>query len=101
MTETVMDGKSLKKFLEDDQLWGKFIDERFAILDKSHTGKLTRSDLEPAISGVGKALGLPPMGSSPETDHIYTEVPIWLSLSPVLQYQDLLLDSIEWMSELS
>lgn len=74
MTETVMDGKSLKKFLENDQLWAKFIGERFAILDKDHTGKLTRSDLEPAISGVGKALGLPPMGSSPETDHIYTEM---------------------------
>jgi len=76
MTETVIDGKSLKKFLGDDQLWAKFIDENFANLDKSHTGKLTHSELEPAIAGVGKALGLHPMGSSPETDHIYTEVPI-------------------------
>jgi len=76
MAETVVDGKALKKFVGDDQLWTKFIDERFAKLDKSHTGKLTHSDLEPAIAGVGKALGLPPMGSSPETDHIYTEVPI-------------------------
>lgn len=76
MAETVTDGKALKKFVEDDQLWAKFVDERFAKLDKNHTGKLTHSDLEPAIIGIGKALGLPPMGDSPESDHIYTEVPV-------------------------
>lgn len=74
MAETVTDGKALKKFVEDDQLWAKFVDERFAKLDKNHTGKLTHSDLEPAIIGIGKALGLPPMGDSPVSDHIYTEM---------------------------
>ena len=69
-----MDEKSLKQFVENDQLWAKFVDERFAKLNKGHTGKLTHTELEPAISRVGKALGLPPMGSDPETDHIYTEV---------------------------
>ena len=75
MADTLMDGKSLKRFVEDDKLWAKFVDEKFAKLDKSHKGTLTHSDLEPAISGVGKALGLPPMGTDPESDHIYTEVP--------------------------
>ncbi|KAG0504941.1 hypothetical protein M758_N007000 [Ceratodon purpureus] len=74
MADTLMDGKSLKQFVENDQLWAKFVDERFAKLDKGHTGKLTHTDLEPAISGVGKALGLPPMGNDPETDHIYSEM---------------------------
>lgn len=70
-----MDGKSLKQFVENDQTWSKFVNERFAMLNKSHTGKLTHTELEPAIAGVGSALGLPPMGTDAETDHIYTEVP--------------------------
>jgi len=70
----MMDGKSLKQFVENDAEWAKFVNERFAKLDKSHKGKLTHSDMEPAISGVGKALGMPPMGTDPETDHIYTEM---------------------------
>jgi hypothetical protein len=72
---TIMDGKSLKQFVENDQTWSKFVNERFAMLNKSHTGKLTHTELEPAIAGVGSALGLPPMGTDAETDHIYTEVP--------------------------
>lgn len=76
-----MDGRSLKKFVENDQLWSKFVDEKFAKLDKGHTGKLKHSDLEPAISGVGKALGMPPMGKDPEADHIYSEVSIQNSMS--------------------
>jgi hypothetical protein len=71
---TVMDGKALKAFVENDQTWSKFVDEKFAALDKNHSGTLTQGDMEPAIAGVGKALGLPPMGTDPETDHIYTEV---------------------------
>lgn len=70
----MMDGKSLKQFVENDAEWAKFVDERFAKLDKSHKGKLTHTEMEPAISGVGKALGMPPMGTDPETDHIYTEM---------------------------
>lgn len=71
-----MDGKSLKQFVENDQTWSKFVNERFAMLNKSHTGKLTHTELEPAIAGVGSALGLPPLGTDAETDHIYTEVPL-------------------------
>jgi hypothetical protein len=69
-----MDGKSLKAFVENDKSWKAYVDEKFATLDKSHTGKLTHTELQPAIAAVGNALGLPPMGESPETDHIYTEV---------------------------
>ncbi len=73
-TNTFMDGKSLKAFVENDKSWKAYVDEKFATLDKSHTGKLTHTELQPAIAAVGNALGLPPMGESPETDHIYTEV---------------------------
>ena len=69
-----MDGKQLKQFVENNQVWTKFVNEKFANLDKGHTGKLTHTELEPAIQGIGKVLGLPPMGNDPETDHIYTEV---------------------------
>lgn len=74
MAGSLMDGKGLKRFVEDDKLWAQFVDDRFSKLDKNHNGKLTRTDLEPAISGVGKALGMPPMGTDPDTDHIYTEM---------------------------
>jgi hypothetical protein len=70
----VMDGKSLKAFVENDESWTTFVNQKFAALDKSHTGKLTRTELQPAIAAVGNALGLPPMGESAETDHIYDEV---------------------------
>jgi len=73
-TNTFMDGKSLKAFVENDNSWKAYVDEKFASLDKSHTGKLTHTELQPAIAAVGSALGLPPMGESPETDHIYTEM---------------------------
>jgi hypothetical protein len=73
-TNAFMDGKSLKAFVENDKSWKAYVDEKFATLDKSHTGKLTHTELQPAIAAVGNALGLPPMGESPETDHIYTEV---------------------------
>lgn len=80
MAESLMNGKGLKQFVEDDKLWAQFVDDRFSKLDKNHNGKLTHTDLEPAISGVGKALGMPPMGTDPGTDHIYTEVPFDLHL---------------------
>jgi len=70
----VMDGKSLKAFVENDESWTTFVNQKFAALDKSHTGKLTRKELQPAIAAVGNALGLPPMGESAETDHIYDEM---------------------------
>jgi hypothetical protein len=73
-TNAFMDGKSLKAFVENDKSWKAYVDEKFATLDKSHTGKLTHTELQPAIAAVGNALGLPPMGESPETDHIYTEM---------------------------
>ncbi len=70
----VMDGKSLKAFVENDESWTTFVNQKFAALDKSHTGKLTRTELQPAVAAVGNAIGLPPMGESAETDHIYDEV---------------------------
>jgi hypothetical protein len=70
----VMDGKSLKAFVENDESWATFVNLKFAALDKSHTGKLTHTELQPAVAAVGNALGLPPMGESAETDHIYDEV---------------------------
>lgn len=72
--EMMMDGKSLKAFVGNDQSWSRFVDEKFASLNTAHTGTLSHTELEPAIAGVGSALGLPPMGTDPETDHIYTEV---------------------------
>jgi hypothetical protein len=31
-------------------------------------------ELEPAVADIGAALGLPAQGSSPDSDHIYSEV---------------------------
>ncbi|EFJ19433.1 hypothetical protein SELMODRAFT_271381 [Selaginella moellendorffii] len=70
----VVDGSSIKALVEDKTAFARFVDGKFSALDASHTGDLTPQELKPAVLGIGGALGLPPQGSSPDTDPIYDQV---------------------------
>lgn len=71
---TVVDGSQIRELVENKEAFIRYVDEKFAELDKDNNGKLSPQELQPAISKIGIALGLPPLGSSPESDHIYEEV---------------------------
>jgi len=50
------------------------VDHKFQELDRDRDGKLSVKELKPAVADIGAALGLPAQGSSPDSDHIYSEV---------------------------
>ncbi|KAI5084597.1 hypothetical protein GOP47_0000766 [Adiantum capillus-veneris] len=70
----VMDGSNIKALVNDPHTFAQYVDDKFHTLDKTHNGKLSREELVPVALAIGNALGLPPKGSSPESDHIYDEV---------------------------
>eukprot|EP00250_Pteridium_aquilinum_P003232 c13548_g1_i1 orf=233-1315(-) len=70
----VMDGSSIKALVEDDNTFAHYAEDKFCTLDKNHHGKLSKEELLPVALAIGSALGLPPKGFSPETDHTYDEV---------------------------
>ncbi|KAJ7518604.1 hypothetical protein O6H91_20G000400 [Diphasiastrum complanatum] len=73
--QTVFDGSQIVHLVESDEAFSKFVDHKFAALDISpRDGGLSRQELQPAVSELGIALGLPPRGLSPDSDHIYDEV---------------------------
>lgn len=74
MTTKIIDGSNIKTLVEDKNAFAKYVDEKFKLLDKSHTGKLSKEELQPVVLAIGSALGLPPKSTSPESDHIYDEV---------------------------
>ncbi|KAG6543241.1 hypothetical protein Mapa_015492 [Marchantia paleacea] len=74
MAMTGMDGSRIKNFVESDRTFNAYVDKKFNALDTDHDGSLTQSELKPMVQSLGDALGLPPIGSSAETDHIYQEV---------------------------
>ncbi|KAI3447972.1 hypothetical protein Pfo_004637 [Paulownia fortunei] len=56
------------------RVFSNFVDHKFQELDADCDGKLSVKELQPAVADIGAALGLPDQGTSPESDHIYTEV---------------------------
>ena len=65
----------------NEEVFSSFVDHKFQELDRDRDGKLSLKELEPAVADIGAALGLPAQGSSPDSDHIYTEVRNISSLS--------------------
>jgi len=65
----------------NEEVFSSFVDHKFQELDRDRDGKLSLKELEPAVADIGAALGLPAQGSSPDSDHIYTEVSNISSLS--------------------
>ncbi|GLJ13681.1 hypothetical protein SUGI_0218090 [Cryptomeria japonica] len=73
-TGTVVDGSEIRQLVENKETFQRFVDEKFCELDKDKSGNLNVEELQPIVSNIGKALGLPSRGSSPDSDHIYEEV---------------------------
>lgn len=70
----VMDGSDIMKLVGNEAVFSNFVDHKFEELDIDQDGKLSVKELQPAVADIGVALGLPAQGSSPESDHIYSEV---------------------------
>ncbi|KAL3539049.1 hypothetical protein ACH5RR_002415 [Cinchona calisaya] len=70
----VMDGSDIMELVGNEKVFNNFVDHKFEELDRDCDGKLSVKELKPAVADIGAALGLPAQGSSPESDHIYSEV---------------------------
>lgn len=70
----VIDGSDIMELVENEKVFSNFADHKFQELDTDCDGKLSVKELQPAVKDLGAALGLPAEGTSPESDHIYTEV---------------------------
>lgn len=78
-----MDGSEIMRLVGNEEVFSSFVDHKFKELDKDHDGQLSVEELQPAVADIGAALGLPTKGTSPDSDHIYSEVSP-LSLIPLL-----------------
>jgi hypothetical protein len=70
----VLDGSDIMELVENEEVFSNFVDHKFQELDRDRDGKLSVKELQPAVADIGAALGLPAQGSSPDSDHIYSEV---------------------------
>lgn len=70
----VMDGSDIMELVENDKVFSNFVDHKFRDLDRDCDGHLSVKELQPAVADIGAALGLPPQGTSVDSDHIYAEV---------------------------
>lgn len=73
-SEQVMDGADIMELVENEKVFSNYVDHKFEELDRDCDGKLSVKELQPAVADLGAALGLPAQGSSPNSDHIYSEV---------------------------
>ncbi|KAF0915028.1 hypothetical protein E2562_033156 [Oryza meyeriana var. granulata] len=72
--EVVVDGSEIRKLVENKEAFGKFVEQKFRLLDTDGDGRLSVGELQPAVADIGAAIGLPARGSSAQADHIYSEV---------------------------
>jgi len=73
-TAEVLDGSDILKLVGNEKVFSKYVDHKFEELDTDRDGHLSVKELQPAVSDIGVALGLPARGSTPDSDHIYSEV---------------------------
>lgn len=70
----VVDGREIEELVENKAAFDTFVEHKFRELDLDRDGQLSVGELQPAVADIGTALGLPAHGSSPKSDHIYSEV---------------------------
>ncbi|KAL4572909.1 hypothetical protein LXL04_019697 [Taraxacum kok-saghyz] len=92
----VMDGSDIMELVENDKVFSNFVDHKFRDLDRDCDGQLSVKELQPAVADIGAALGLPPQGTSADSDHIYAEV-----LSEFTHGKDLKVSKSEFKKVLS
>lgn len=73
-TGQVLDGSEIMELVANNHVFSSFIDHKFHELDTDKDGKLSLKELHPAVADIGAALGLPPHGTSSDSDNIYSEV---------------------------
>lgn len=73
----VLDGSNIMELVGNKDVFSNFVNHKFQELDRDRDGKLSVNELKPAVSDIGAALGLPPKGTNPDSDHIYSEVIIY------------------------
>lgn len=73
-TEEVLDGSNIMELVGNKDVFSTFVNHKFEELDKDRDGKLSVKELQPAVSDIGVALGLPSHGTDPDSDHIYSQV---------------------------
>ncbi|KAG7539778.1 EF-hand domain pair [Arabidopsis thaliana x Arabidopsis arenosa] len=71
--QQVLDGSDIVELVENEKVFDKFVEQKFQQLDQDEDGKLSVTELQPAVADIGAALGLPAQGTSPDSDHIYSE----------------------------
>jgi hypothetical protein len=79
----VMDGSDIMELVGNKEVFSNFVDHKFQELDRDRDGKLSVKELKPAVADIGAALGLPAQGSSPDSDHIYSEVSLSFLFLPI------------------
>ncbi|KAL1190230.1 hypothetical protein V5N11_016619 [Cardamine amara subsp. amara] len=72
--QQVLDGSDIVELVENEKVFSKFVEQKFQQLDRDEDGKLSVTELQPAVADIGAALGLPAQGTSRDSDHIYSEV---------------------------
>ncbi|KAH9696760.1 calcium-binding EF-hand family protein [Citrus sinensis] len=72
--QQVLDGSNIMKLVGNEEVFSSFVDHKFEELDRDRDGQLSVKELQPVVADIGAALGLPAQGSSPDSDHIYSEV---------------------------
>ncbi|VAH50902.1 hypothetical protein VPH35_030848 [Triticum aestivum] len=70
----VLDGSDIRELVESKEAFAKFVENKFRHLDADGDGRLSLTELQPAVADIGAAIGLPARGSSAQADHIYSEV---------------------------
>ena len=73
-SEQVLDRSDIMELVENEEVFSSLVDHKFKELDKDSDAQLSVKELQPAVADIGAALGLPDQGSSPDSDHIYSEV---------------------------
>uniref|UniRef100_A0A1D1Z929 Calcium-binding protein 4 n=1 Tax=Anthurium amnicola TaxID=1678845 RepID=A0A1D1Z929_9ARAE len=70
----VLDEAGISELVGNEEAFSSYVDHKFQELDRDRDGKLSVKELEPAVADIAAAIGLPAQGSSPDSDHIYSEV---------------------------
>ncbi|XP_010555248.1 PREDICTED: uncharacterized protein LOC104824783 [Tarenaya hassleriana] len=72
--QQVLDGSDIVELVENEKVFDQYVDRKFKQLDRDEDGRLSVTELQPAVADIGAALGLPAHGSNPDSDNIYSEV---------------------------
>eukprot|EP00271_Cylindrocystis_brebissonii_P005735 TRINITY_DN17960_c0_g5_i1.p1 TRINITY_DN17960_c0_g5~~TRINITY_DN17960_c0_g5_i1.p1 ORF type:complete len:351 (+),score=95.49 TRINITY_DN17960_c0_g5_i1:192-1244(+) len=70
----IVDGAKLKKLVDDEAEFTKFINAEFDELDEDKNGTLSVAELRQAILKVAQLLGLPPPGTKAEADKLVDDI---------------------------